>query len=380
MIRYGKHYIDNKDRKAVVSVLKSNWLTQGPNVERFENKLKNIFKSSYCCAVANGTAALHLAAMALNWKKNDIILFSPISFVSASNVAIHLGAKPDFVDIDKETYNISINELKKKISLYKSKNKKIKAIVATDFAGNPCNWLELKKISKKYNIQLVNDNCHALGASYRGDKHYSIKYADVVTQSFHPVKNITSAEGGAILTNNKYIYNRVKFLRTHGIVKKNHPWLYEMKYLGLNYRLSDIQCALGISQLTKLNKFIKKRNEIAKIYDKYFSNISFIQIPKVNKVSKHAYHLYPLLINFKKLKLNKLSFFKKLKRKNISLQVHYIPIHLQPYYKKKFGFKKGDFPNAENFYEKEISIPMFFGLKRVQQLKIIKILKKLINR
>ena len=198
--------------------------------------------------------------------------------------------------------------------------------------------------------------------------------------SFHPVKNITSAEGGAILTNNKYIYNRVKFLRTHGIVKKNHPWLYEMKYLGLNYRLSDIQCALGISQLTKLNKFIKKRNEIAKIYDKYFSNISFIQIPKVNKVSKHAYHLYPLLINFKKLKLNKLSFFKKLKRKNISLQVHYIPIHLQPYYKKKFGFKKGDFPNAENFYEKEISIPMFFGLKRVQQLKIIKILKKLINR
>ncbi len=379
MIRYGKHFIDSKDRKAVIDVLKSNWLTQGPLVDSFESSLKKFFKSKYCCVVSNGTAALHLVGMALGWKKNDVILFSPISFVSASNVAIHLGARPDFVDINKKTYNIDTEKLKKKIKVYKLKNKKIKAIVATDYAGNPCNWSELRKISRDFKIQLVNDNCHALGAVYKKDNCYSLKYADVVTQSFHPVKNITTAEGGAVLTNNKTIYNQVKILRTHGIIKKNHPWFYEMKFLGLNYRLSDIQCALGISQLKKIKKFIKRRNEIAKVYNRFFSDNLFIKTPNISESNRHAYHLYPLLIDFKKIKLNKLQFFKELKKKNIFLQVHYIPIHLQPYYKKKFKFKKGDFPNAENFYEQEVSIPMFYDLKKKQQYKVIKNILKLIN-
>lgn len=380
MIRYGKHFIDKKDKKAVAAVLESDWLTQGPKVKIFEKDLCKYFKANYCSVVSSGTSALHLAGKALNWKKNDIIFFSPISFVSASNMAVSLGAIPVFVDIDKDTYNIDILKLKKKISFYKSKKKNIKAIVATDFAGNPCDWLELKNISKKFNLQLVNDNCHALGAIYKKDKFYAAKYADVVTQSFHPVKNITTAEGGAVLTNNKKIFEKVNLLRTHGIVKKNHPWLYEMKFLGYNYRLSDIQCALGISQLKKLNSFLKKKKEVAKIYNKSFLNNSFIKIPKIKKGNQHAFHLYPLLIDFKKLKINKEFFFKSLQKKGIYLQVHYIPIHLQPYYRKNFNFKKGDFPVAENFYKQEVSLPMFFSLNNNQLKKIIQIIKNIIKK
>jgi len=377
MISYGRQFLDKKDLSSVLSVLRSGWLTQGPSIKKFEDILKKKFGSRYCCVVTNGTAALHLVGLALNWKKGDIVLGSPLSFVASTNSIIYSGATPDFVDIDKTTYNINIDLLEKKIKFYNNKNKNIAAVIATDYAGHPCDWKRLKFISKKYKFKLINDNCHAIGAQFEKNSHYAVKYADVVTHSYHPVKNITTGEGGAILTNNKIIDKKVRMLRSHGITrdksimsKNDGPWYYEMRELGFNYRITDFQCALGISQLTKLNKFIKKRKEIAKIYDLNFYNKNIFTTPKVNKNCSHAYHLYPLQINFKN-SFQKKKMFVELLKKKFNLQVHYIPIHLQPYYKKKFGFKKGDYPVVEKFYLKEVSLPIFYSLKKKDIYKVI---------
>jgi len=381
MISYGKQFIDSSDIAAVRKVLRSNWLTQGPLINKFELKLKKYFGAKYCSVVSNGTGALHLAGLALGWKKGDIILTSPISFLASSNCILYSGATPDFIDIDKNNYNIDINKLEQKLKKLKSSSKKVVAVVATDYAGNPCNWKDLRHIASKYNIKLINDNCHAIGATYYNDKSYAVKYADVVTHSYHPVKNITTGEGGAVLTNNKEISEKVNVLRSHGIIKsskatllKKGLWHYEMNELGYNYRITDIQCALGISQLKKINKFIKRKKEIARIYDEQFSRDSIFKIPKVEKNYGHAYHLYPLQINFNQ-ENEKRFFFNELYSSKIKLQVHYIPIHLQPYYRKNYGFKRGDYPVAENFYKKEVSLPIYFSLKKNEIYRVINKIK-----
>ena len=376
MITYGKQFIDIKDKKAVLETLSGAWLTQGPKVKEFEDKINKKFGSKYCCAVANGTAALHLTGIALGWKRGDIILCSAISFVSGANSVIYSGATPDFVDIDENSYNIDVTKLENKIKKYLKKNKKIKAIIVTDYAGNPSDWQGLKKISKKYNIKLINDNCHALGSAYKKNKKYAVKYADVVIHSYHPVKNITTGEGGAVLTNDKKIFKKIKRLSSHGIIKKKHPWKYEMVELGYNYRLSDIQCALGISQLKKLNKFVQRRNQIANIYSKNFKN-SIFKKPIVEKNNFHSYHLYPLQIQFFKLKISKANLFKKLIDQNIKLQVHYIPTYLHPYYKKNFNFKNRNFPVSNKFYNNEISLPIYYNLSNKQVLKVINAIEKI---
>ena len=364
MINYGRQYIDANDVREVLKVLKSNFLTQGPKVTKFENALKLYFKAKYCTALSSGTAALHLATLALGWKKNDIVITTPTTFIATSNCILYCGATPMFVDVEKKYFTIDINKLEKKVKLLKKQKKNVVGIIATDFAGHPCDWRGLKKISKRYKISLINDNCHALGAEIDNNKGYAVKYADIVTHSYHPVKNITTGEGGSILTNNKLLDKKIKVLRTHGIDSmKRKLWFYEMKELGFNYRISDIQSALGISQLKKLNNFVKKRREIAKIYNKYFCNIKNFWTPSIKINFKHAYHLYPLRIDFKKFSKSKKLLFKYLLKKKINLQVHYIPIHLQPYYKKKFGFRKGDFPISEKFYDEEISLPIYFSLK-----------------
>ena len=371
---YGKQNIDKKEIKAVIDVLKSDWLTQGPKVKEFEKALCDKFGSKYASAVCNGTAALHLAGLALGWKQGDIVITSPITFLASANCILYSGATPDFVDIDSISYNIDVNKLEEKIKCYTQNGKNVKAVIGVDYAGHPCDWENLKSLSKKYKFQLVNDNCHALGATYKNNEKYAVKYADAVCQSFHPVKNFTTGEGGAVLTNNKEIDKRIKILRTHGVVKNNSefriqnselkkiPWYYEMQFLGFNYRITDFQCALGISQIKKLDRFVKRRKEIAEYYNKAFDNNENFILPTVNKNSGHAYHLYPLQIKFENLKFGKKELFEKLSSSGIKCQVHYIPVHLQPYYKNNFGFKPGDFPISEKFYERQISIPMYPSL------------------
>jgi UDP-4-amino-4,6-dideoxy-N-acetyl-beta-L-altrosamine transaminase len=363
---YGKQTIEQDDIDAVVEVLKGDWLTQGPYVKKFEDDLSEKFNAKYVSAVANGTAGLHLIGLALGWEKGDIIITTPITFLASANCILYCGATPDFADIDPVSYTIDINKLEKKLKDYQVLGKKVKAVVAVDYAGLPCDWVKLREMADKYNFQLVNDNCHALGAEINGDITYAVKYADTANMSFHPVKHITTGEGGAILTNNFELNEKIKILRTHGMTKdekflnKNDgPWYYEMHDLGFNYRITDFQCALGSSQLKKLDRFVKRRNEIAQYYNAQFLNDEKFILPDVQENVKHAYHLYPLQINFDKLKISKKEFFEKMKENCIGLQVHYIPVHLQPHYKKNFGFKKSDFPVAESFYEREVSIPIY---------------------
>ena len=372
-IRYGRHTINETDIKSIENVLRYDSLTQGKHVKKFENALKIKFGSRYCSSLSSGTAALHLGVMALSLPKNSKIITTPLTFVATANSIILNNLKPELVDIDLTTYTIDVNKLEHKLK----KDNKIKAVIAVDYAGNICDWKSLNFLARKYNIKLINDNCHAIGSMYNDSIKYASQFADVVTQSYHPVKAITTAEGGSILTNNKKIYENISLLKNHGIIrnknlsKKFGAWFYSIKKLGYNYRLSDIQCALGISQLKRLNQFILARRKIAKIYDKAFSNIDKLQIPKVREKCYHSYHLYPLLIDFKKTRINKKKFFAKLQSNGIYTQVHYLPIHYHEYYKKKFNFKKGDFPNSENFYNKEISLPIYPLLKKKYVFKVI---------
>jgi len=390
MISYGKQSIDQTDIDAIVKVLKGDWLTQGPAVEKFENDLQNYFGAKHTCAVSNGTAALHLAGLALGWNPGDIIITTPLTFLATANSIIYSGATPDFVDIDKNTYTIDPNLVEEKVKAYRANGKKVKAIIGVDFAGHPCYWKELREIADKYDLQLINDNCHALGAAYFEDKQYAVKYADIVIQSYHPVKHLTTGEGGAVLTNNSKLDEKVRRLRTHGMTKDNskfstqnstlnEPWYYEMHELGYNYRITDFQCALGSSQLKKLDNFSQRRREIAKQYDDSFSNIDFLKTPKVQNGIEHSYHLYPLQIDFDKLSITKVKFFEKMNGEGINLQVHYIPIHLQPFYQKNYGFNTGEYPVSENFYNNELSLPIYPKLTNDEQDLVIEKIIQFIN-
>ncbi len=385
MISYGKQSINNSDIESVLEVLQSDWLTQGPIVEKFEDDLKNYFGTKYACVVSSGTAALHLVGLALGWSKNDIILTSPITFLATANSIVYTGATPDFVDIDPISYTIDISLLEKKILSYKKKKKVVKAIIGVDYAGHPCDWKKLREIANKYDLQLINDNCHALGSEYYNSKKYALEYADIVTQSYHPVKHITTGEGGSILTNNKSIDYKVRLLRTHGILKEkdkikhNGPWYYEMHEIGYNYRITDFQCALGISQLKRLDEFVNKRIDIATRYNNLFLQNELFTIPFINKHVKHSYHLYPLKINFSKCNISKKELFLKLSKKDIYLQVHYIPITMQPFYIKNYNIEPSDYLNSNQFYDSVLSLPIYNNLTINQQNYVFNNILKLVS-
>ncbi len=386
MISYGKQTINQSDIDSVIEILKSEWLTQGPAIEKFENNLKTVFGSKYACAVSNGTAALHLVAKVLNWSRGDIILTTPNTFLATANCVEYVGASVDFIDIDSKEYTIDLNILEERVLSYRRIGKNIKAVIAVDYAGHPCDWDALRNLADRYEFHLVNDNCHALGASYNKDIKYAIKYADFVTQSFHPVKLITTGEGGAIITNDSENYEKIRILRSHGILRGDKyidnvhgPWYYEMHELGYNYRITDFQCALGSNQLKRIQKFISKRKKIASLYNKYFSKKKYFTIPYVNNSVNHAYHIYPLCIAFKELNISKINFFNYMLKNKIRLQVHYIPVHLQPYYKSKYNFKNGDCPVSEKFYEQEISLPIYPKLKLSDQKLVISKITKYFN-
>jgi dTDP-4-amino-4,6-dideoxygalactose transaminase len=382
MLNYAKHSIDNKDIQQVIKVLKYKNITQGSEVIKFEKNLCKIFGAKDVAVLSNGTAALHLSGIVLGWKPGDVVLTTPITFVSTANSVIFSGAKIDFVDINPTTYNIDVNLLEKKIKNYRKKKIKVKSVIAVDYAGHPCDWKKLKFLSKKYLFSLINDNCHAIGAKYQNTLKYAVKYADLVTHSYHAVKNITTGEGGAVLSKNKALIKKIKILRTHGLYYYNRPKCknlssYDMQSLGFNYRVTDFQCALGISQLKKLSKFIKKKRKIINLYNKGFEEDFRFVVPKEIGNIYHAYHLYPLLINFNKIKITKKILYQKMLKYKIKLQNHYLPIYRHSYYRKNFNFNIKDYPNSETSYEKQISLPLFYGIKKSEILKVIKYIKNI---
>ena len=374
-IPYGRQSIDEKDVTAVCSVLRSDWLTTGPKVEEFEKAVAEYVGARYAVAVSSGTAALHAAMLALGIGPGDEVIVPPITFVATANCAVYCGARPVFADIDPRTYNIFVNDLERCIT------KKTRVIIPVHFAGQSSDMEVIQQIRKDaekqfgHKIYIIEDACHALGSIYKEKKVGSCTFSDMTVMSFHPVKHITTGEGGMVLTNDENLYKRLKRVRSHGITsdpedfinrdlafsipQSPNPWYYEQQELGFNYRLTDIQCALGMSQLKKLDMFRKRRREIVNTYNQAFDNIKYVQTPFESSECDSNFHLYVLLIDFDKMGIDRPQFMLELKKEGIQTQVHYIPVHLQPYFRRTFGTKEGDCPNAEQYYQKCLSIPLY---------------------
>lgn len=364
-IPYGKQTISDDDITSVVEVLKSDFLTTGPKVKEFEDAIASYCDAKYCVSVSNGTAALHLASMVL-LNKNDKVLTTPNSFLATSNSILYVNAKPIFVDIQSDG-NINLDlceeELKKDLS--------IKALYVVHFSGNPVNQKKLAYLREKYKIKILEDCAHSIGASFEGIKAASCKNSDCSILSFHPVKHLTTGEGGAITTNDKEIYEKLLILRNHGMKANPNiaPWHYDMMELGFNYRLTDISCALGLSQLKKLNSFLYLRRSIAQRYDEFFKKIDFIE-SLYEFTNNSSYHLYVIKIDFENLNIGKKEFVLKMREKNIGLQLHYIPINKQPYYN-DLGYGNEITPIMDEYYQKAISLPIYPSLTQQEQDYIV---------
>ena len=366
-IPYGKQSIDEDDINSVVEVLKSDFLTTGPKIKEFEEELCRYTNAKYCVAVANGTAALHLASLVL-LNKGDKVITTPNSFVATSNSILYVEAIPIFVDI-QEDGNIDLDLCEEELK----KDRSIKALYVVHFSGNPINQKKLKYLKESYNIKILEDCAHSLGATFEDIKAGSCENSDCSILSFHPVKHITTGEGGAVTTNSKEIYEKLLELRAHGIKRLPDfaPWYYEMHSLGFNYRITDMQAALGISQLKKLDSFVKRRKEIALKYDKAFLNSVVKPLYSFNQNS--SYHLFVVKVDFSKLNISKVELFNKMREKNIGLQLHYIPINKQPYYK-SLGYGNEDTPIMNRYYDECFSLPMYSSLSNEEQEYVIKTL------
>jgi len=370
---YGRQTLDEEDKRAILEVLETDFITQGPNVIAFEEAIAKQVGARYAVACSSGTAALHLACLALGLKQGQKLVTSPITFLSSANCAHFCQADSDFVDIDPDTWCLSPEKLEEKLE-----REKVDVVVPVHFSGHPSRMREIRALSEKYEFKIIEDCCHAPGAKYEGSPVGNCEFSDLSMFSFHPVKHITSGEGGCITTNSEELWKRLTRARTHGMHKDSHqfqnrelgfdangevnPWYYEMEEIGFNYRITDIQCALGISQLKKLAKFIKRRREIADFYSNVFANLEHVKTPVEAEDVLHAYHLYTLRINFEALGKSRRQIMKELSERGIGTQVLYIPLHFQPYYKQRYGYQRGDFPNAEQYYSECLSIPMFSGL------------------
>ena len=375
---YAQQWVDEEDVGEVVKVLKSDFLTTGPKIEEFEKRFADYVGAKYAVSISNGTAALHAACFAAGINEGDEVITSPITFAASANCVLYQGGKPVFADINPKSYNIDIEAIERKIT------KKTKAIIPVDFTGQAVDIDGINEIAKKYGLIVIEDAAHSLGAEYKGKKIGSL--VDITTFSFHPVKHITTGEGGMITTNDDKLYNKLKLFRTHGITrdkemlhnKEEGPWFYEQLELGYNYRMTDIQAALGISQLNKINGFLKRRREIAKKYDEYLKNIDGIILPYQESFSKSAWHLYVIQLELEKFKVGRKEIFEALQAENIGVNVHYIPVYYHPYYK-RLGYEKGLCPNAEKLYERIITLPLYPKMKDKDIEDVVNALDKVLK-
>ena len=385
MIPYSRQTLDNKDIKAVVKTLKSAFLTQGPQIQKFEKEISKRTGAKYTAVVNSATSALHVSCMALGFKKKDILWTVPNTFVASSNCALHLGGKVDFVDIDFDTGNISIEKLEQKLFQAKKKNLLHKILVPVHFAGNPTEQDSIFDLSKKYKFKIIEDASHSIGAQYKNEKVGSCRWSDITVFSFHPVKIITTFEGGAALTNKNEIYKKLKMYSNHGITKnkkdfsnkKKGKWYYEQKFLGLNYRMTDVAASLGTSQIKKLNKFVNARNKIANKYAKLLNN-KYIILPNIKNNTKSSFHLYVIKLRDEYNYLHE-KLFNYLRKNKFNVNLHYIPVHLHPYYR-KIGYKSGMFINAEKHAKSSISLPIYPGLENKNINNISKLINNFFNK
>jgi len=376
LLPYGHQWIDESDIQAVVEVLRSDWLTTGPKVIEFEKAFANLVGAKEAIAVSSGTAGLHAAMYAIGIKPGDEVIVPAMTFVATANCVVFQGGTPVFVDVDPETLLIDPAQVEKKIT------PRTKAIIAVDYSGHPCDYDTLREICTQYKLFLIADACHALGATYKGRPVGSL--ADLNIFSFHPVKHITTGEGGMVTTNSSYFAERIRIFRNHGITTDYHQrelqgsWFYEMVDLGYNYRLTDIQCALGISQLRKLSTWLKRRREIAWRYDTEFAKIPAIRPLRVKSNVTHAYHLYVIRLKLEQLQVTRAEIFSALRAEGIGVNVHYIPVHLHPFYRKRFGTKLGLCPVAEAAYEEILTLPIFPQMSDEDVERVIKAVKSVI--
>ena len=386
---YGRQTIDQTDINSVVDVFDSDFITQGPKIGDFETSFSEYVGAKYALACSNGTAALHLACQALGLSSGDKLVTSPVTFLSSANCAQFVNADTLFVDIDSETVCLSPDELENLL-----KKHKIDVVVPVHLAGHSADMQSIYQLKEKYGFQIIEDACHAPGGKYRDHKVGSCEFSDMSVFSFHPVKHMTTGEGGMITTNNENLYKKLLRLRIHGMHKdpslfqnkelayapdgELNMWYYEMFEVGYNYRITDIQCALGLSQLKKNDKGIEKRRLIASKYNEAFCENKLIQTPIEKHNVKHAYHLYTISVDFEELGKSRNAVMKELRDFKIGTQVLYIPVHLQPYYAKKYSYKWGDFPASEDYYNQCLSIPMFHGLETHEVEYVIDCIKKVI--
>lgn len=380
-IPYGTQDIQPEDIEAVVRVLKSDWLTQGPTIAEFEGALASVSDCRHAVAVNSGTSALHIACAALGLGPGDWLWTSPNTFAASANCALYCGANVDFVDIDPQTYNMSVGRLAAKLEQAATTGRLPKIVVTVHFGGQSCDMAGIRALAEKYRFFVVEDASHAVGARYKNEPVGNCRYSDISVFSFHPVKIITTAEGGAALTNNADLAERMARLRTHGITRDSAamegetegPWYYQMLELGLNYRMTDLQAALGLSQLSRLERYVTRRRELASRYDTLLAELPVTR-PWQSSETSSSWHLYVVQVNADARR----RIFERMRAAGIGVNVHYIPVHLQPFYK-RLGFGEGDFPEAERYYARALTLPLFPRLTELQQDRVVEALRSSLN-
>jgi UDP-4-amino-4,6-dideoxy-N-acetyl-beta-L-altrosamine transaminase len=377
MIPYGRQDISEEDITAVMDVLRSDWLTQGPSIERFETEVARYCGAKYAVAVSSATAALHIACLAAGLKPGDALWTSPNTFVASANCGLYCGANPDFIDIDPDTYNISIDALEEKLALAETQGNLPKIVVPVHFAGQSCDMARIAALSERYGYTVIEDASHAIGGRYEDTRVGSCMFSDMTVFSFHPVKIVTTGEGGMVLTNSKDLYDKLIRLRSHGITRdpdlmedeSDGPWFYQQIELGFNYRMTDMQAALGASQMTRLDEFVTRRHHLARRYNVALGDLPLMP-PAAIPAAYSSFHLYVIRLRLNELKKTHRQIFEELRRRGIGVNLHYIPVHTQPYYR-RLGFKQGDFPVSEQYYREAISLPLYYGLSDAQQDKVV---------